>query len=175
VLGRVLHRLGSLSVAKHRPVDEAEEAPGLGKLGVRGLVAVEALDRALRLALDFLAPGVEILGGGMAHEQTRQDRARFQPGVIRGDRRLDGLVEVHLGPGELARLHQRLPQVGQELEPLTIVGRQQVDRAPQQVGGGRHVGACERAPPRGREVTGGAGAELAAVVVEGPEVGEVVA
>src|SRR5437762_7108383 len=52
---------------------------------------------------------------------------------------------------EVAELHQRLAEVGGELEALGRVDGEDGDRAAEQVGRGRHVAADERAAARRAE------------------------
>ena len=66
----------------------------------------------------------------------------------------DRLPEHLAGLGELADVHQRLAQVGQQVEPVLVEGREERRRAPEQVRGGRHVAARERPPAGGAQPLG---------------------
>ena len=53
-------------------------------------------------------------------QQSSEHRARVQAFIADLEGALDGIVDKDLGPRELTCLHQRLAEVGKELEPHRV-------------------------------------------------------
>jgi hypothetical protein len=100
------------------------------------------------------------------HERQHQARLRRDDVVLCV---LDRLLEVDAGPREFARLHERLAEIGKQLQPSGVVLGKQSRRAAEKICGGGHVAAPECSSARGRELVERAHAELVAVVVERTE------
>ena len=56
----------------------------------------------------------------VADEQARQHGVGPEPLIIELGGAFDGFIEEQLGPGELAGLHQRLAEIGEQGEPCRI-------------------------------------------------------
>ena len=152
-------------------MDGAEDAPGLRKAGV---VAQELEDGDCGGgdAGGPLRPVGRRLGVEL-DEDKHERGVGAEPvvaGLVGG---ADRLPEHLAGLGELADVHQRLAQVGEQVEPVLVEGRKERRRAPEQVRGGRHVAAGER-PVAGRsQPLGRLPADGSAAVVERAELGEI--
>ena len=78
-----------------------------------------------RVAPVRLVAAPEPLGHELGQPRLRSERRLAEP-----SRRLDCVGQEELGPGELARLRQRLREIRHELDPRDVVFRQQRVRAP---------------------------------------------
>ena len=167
---RALDRRGGVAVAQRVRVHRADDPPRLRRAD---LVAdeVEHRDRAARLAHGVRA------GDAVVAEEAQQEQADagLGPQAVVSDRgrRGDRAAQHALGLGELAHVHERLAEVGQEAEPVGVERRHQVDRPAQEAGRGVHVAALERPLAGAGQPLARALAELAAVVVQRPELGQV--
>src|SRR4029453_10137962 len=75
---------------------------------------------------------------------------------------------------ELAKLEQHLAQLGKQGQALRIIFLQQGDGATEQVAGGVGVATRERSSPRGCQAARTVGADLPPLLVERPQLGQVV-
>jgi hypothetical protein len=151
-------------------VDRADDSPRLGKAD---LVAdeLEDPDRALGLAQ---GPGTPLaLLTVELHEKTAQLRLGREAVITGGLRGRDRPGEHPVGLGELAQVHQCLPEVGKQPQPVGVELGHEVDRTPQEAGRRMHVPAGERALAGARQPLPGAASQLAAVVVQRAEIGQV--
>ena len=103
------------------------------------------------------------------HELGRRLDAPVALAVDFRERLVDGGARF----GELAELELHLAELGKERQPERISFGEQRDGAAEQVRGGVHVAARERAPPRRREAPRAVAADLARLLVERPELAEV--
>ena len=137
------------------------------------MLALSRGEDALDLAHDLAPPAREVVGDVVENEEARQDGVRMQPDVVVLRSRLDRLVEEDVGPGELADLHERLAQHGQECKATLVLGRKELGGPPEEVRRGRHVAPAEGALPGRGETRRRPHAELTPVVVQGPEICQV--
>ena len=108
--------------------------------------SLEHGDDPLHLLEGDVAPALR--GGGLGQEEANDRGVSLDLHQLRPRRPLGHLIEH---PGRLvqvALLHQRLGQVGHQLQPGDVVGRQQPNGASEQVRGGTHVAPPERTPSR---------------------------
>ncbi len=151
-------------------MDGAHDPP---RLREADLVAdeLEDPDRPLGLAQRLRAPllfvAVEL------HEQPAQPRLGAKAMVARGFGGRDCAGEHPVGLGELAEVHQRLAQVGEQAHPVGVELGHEVDRAPQETGRRMHVATGERALAGTGQPLAGSAPEFLAMVVERAELGQV--
>ena len=75
----------------------------------------------------------------------------LQPPVVRRGRRVLCIADDVLRPDKVTRLHERVPELGEDLEPRRIGRREQVGGAGEQRRRGRHVASRERPSSGGGE------------------------
>ena len=153
-------------------VNEAEQPPRLGQESVVPL-ALGLRDDPLDLADDIARqPSRSSVTWCMTKRRVSTTSAwRPMCPLQRGS--LHRLVELDAGPRELAGLHERLAEQRQQLETAIAVHLEEIGRAPEEVGGGRHVAAREGAPAGRGEPRRRPQPQVAPVVVERPQLGEV--
>jgi hypothetical protein len=97
--------------------------------------------------------------GAKLHQETNEDgfcaKSVEPASLCFGDRVGESCFRI----GELTRKEERFTQIGQELEPRSIVLLEQCDRPGEQIRCGGRVTALERAPARRREAACCVGAE----------------
>ena len=121
-------------------------------------------DRILCRARRVVSPAVCIAGEQTYElpDEARVRRKRGLPGELgRGDR----VLEQAAGLLELAELHQRLPEVGEDRKTQRIMRRERRRCAKEQVGGRVHVTADECTPARRRKPLRSLGADCDGVFV----------
>ncbi len=111
---------------------------------------------------DHAAEGFQSLRGSMSgirellQQQRHDPHVRFESSVPALLHAIDRLGDHLLRSRDLPRLHQDLPQLGNEREPTRPSGRQEIMSARQEVRGRRHVTASQRTTADGGKGRAGA-------------------